>query len=618
MMLVASTLANVLWLPAAIVVFLLPGWMIARRFAPVAPAVAAFFASAAVFFNLVLLLDSTGVPLHAGSIGLGLGLVAAALAWRRRPPRAATSTAVRVPDLGRFSRHWPWLIPIALAFVSITARVTVDPLSGYDNGFRWDYLGRLVLAQRSLASYPPITAAQFEYYSWCDGIPPLVPLLNFWIYAVTGSVAPTLIAVRVLGEMLLLGTLVFRYSRLLWGGAAGPAAIAALAASSLALWSIAMTQETALTAVSLVAMLYFLEEHRRGPRTATLVWAAVAAGVGALSRDYALAFPLLGIGVLLARRASWRSAVLFGAVAGAVAGPWYLRNWIRTGNPLYPHTLGGLFPGNPVYEEVMRDIAAFWSFGSARFPKAAFCLMLVALAGVPLVFGAIGAWRSRGRGAGALVAGIALTGALWLWSVPYTAAGWVYSARVLLPALALAAVLAGWLGRLRGAARVGAALLLVLAAGDAARRSWLLPDTPFAPAASVSFAEWRTTHALLQDVGANPLWKILVRDAAGGGIVVDHPAHHALLTMSGGVAVPLFSPVLAPTFGAPLAVDAGVAELRQAHVRFITLSLDNGITGRLIRAYPFWREFCARYRPNARVQMLSIFDLNHLVPASSP
>lgn len=612
----APTYSSLLWLPVAGIVFLLPGWMLARRLGAPAPLLAGFLGSAAILFNLVLLLDAVHLPLHAGTVGIGLGL--ATLAFRRRPAAKDIASPASARPGARLTRtDWFWLFPAVLALGSIAVRTVVDPLSGYDNGFRWDYLARLFLAQQSMISYPPITATHFEYYGWCDGIPPLAPLLNFWIYAVTGSIAPALVALRIIGETLLLGTVVFRYSRLLWGANSGGPAVAALSASALAIWSLAMSQETGLTAVSLVAMLYFLELHQQEPRPSLLFWAGLAAAVGALARDYALAYPLLGLGVLLARRQPLRRIAIFAVTAAVVAAPWYVRNWIRTGNPLYPHTLGGLFPGNPVHDEFMRYIAEYWSLTAPQNTSSVVPLYLTVLAGALLALGGGGVARAGWRAAGP-VAGIVLISALWLWSVSQVAAGWVYSARILLPALALAAVLAGWIGTLRRSWRVTALLVLSLAGADAARRAWLLPGFPL-ERPGWSFAPWREARAVIDSITAvNPTWKILAREAAGRKVVVDHPSHHALLTMNEGNAVPFFSPALASTFGNFRSLEVSLEQMRAARIRFVTLSWNSILTQRMIQSHPFWSEFCRRYEPNARVAYLSIYDLDRLTPAKSP
>ncbi len=412
---------------------------------------------------------------------------------------------------------------------------------------------------------------------------------------------------------ILLGALVVRFSRLVWGEGAGAPALAALSTSALAVWSLAMSQETGLTAVSLVAMLYFLERHHREPRSSDLVWAAIAAGVGAISRDYALAFAVFGAVVLLFRRDSFRHVLLFAGVTLCVAAPWYGRTWLLTGNPVYPHTLDGLLPGNPVHDETMRYISDAAGFGSTLFQPGPLFASLVVLTGAVTLAGLIGVGLN-GRRCRALVGGIGLATGLWLASFPFTAGGAIYSTRVLLPALALFAVLSGWIATAKPRTRLTLALLVSVLALDAARRSWLLPDFALAGVKDYSFARSRQTSEALRGFGASPLWPLLAAQAGDRRTVVDHPANHAFLTMARGKAVPFFSPALAPAFDDMLDFDTALARLKANHIRFVTLSDHNSITLRFVAAHPFWSTLRHGYAPSFFTSQIAVYDLDQLRP----
>lgn len=610
---ISPPLLSVLALPVAIFLFLLPGWMLVKRWPTPAPFVAAFLASSAILFNGVLLLDALSIPLHAGTLLLALALPTAAFGWlgRKNPsPFAWTWPGIR-PGIAA-----AWAVPPVIALVSIVARAVIDPLSGYDNGFRWDYLARLFLMNGSLSGYPPITAGDFEYYSWCDGIPPLVPLLNLWTYALTGSTAPVLTAVRVIGEALLLGVIVYRYSRLLWGDRAGGAALAVFATSALALWSIAMGQETGLTALSLVAMLYFLEFHAREPRPALVFWAAIAGSVGALSREYGLAFPAIGFGILALSRTPRARLVLFASTAGALTIPWYGRNALITGNPLYPQPLGGLFPGNAVHDESLRYFRDYWSLEGGAFDPMFIPRFLAVLCGLAVVAGLIGTWRAGRRAVIALL-GVGLVTSIWfILILPQTGAGWVYSARALSPAIALCAVLGGWMGMLRNRASILVVLVACAASADAARRSWLLPINSTAKPWNYSFASWRSQKDLVDRISTNPIWAALATASGGRGVVVDHPTSHVLLTLQGGRAVPFFSPLLAPTFDERTDFATALRQLLAADIEFVTLSKVNPVTQKLVKAHLFWTTLRSRYRPNVHTGALEIYELDRLQPTA--
>src|SRR5688572_11201252 len=360
-------LISLLRLPVAVAIFALPGWLLSRVLGSPHPVLTTFLGSAAIVFNGVLLLDAVRVPLHVASVGLLIALVSLLLVRRALRPLPAMIAPGPGGSFRLSGADWLWVIPVAVAAISIALRAVFDPLSGLDNDTRWDYLARLMVDQGSLAHYPPTTGDDFRFYSWCDGIPPLVPILNFWIYSASGSLAPGLTAVRILAEALLIGLATFRLATRLWGNGAGWPALATLATSSLALWACAMGQETGLLALGLVALVLLLAEHHHRPDLNSALWAGVAAGIGAISREYGLAYVLFGGGVLLVQRAGWPAIRRFSLAAGLVAGPWYVRNWIVTGNPVFPHTLHGIFPGNPVHDEMMRAIAGYWGVNAGYF-----------------------------------------------------------------------------------------------------------------------------------------------------------------------------------------------------------------------------------------------------------
>jgi Dolichyl-phosphate-mannose-protein mannosyltransferase len=86
---------------------------------------------------------------------------------------------------------------------------------------------------------------------------------------------------------------------------------------------------------------WHLAALRRSGRIGDALWAGLAAGVAAGTKYHGLifvaAFALLV--VVLARRRRGLALALF-ATGTAVALPWYVRNWIVTGNPLFPFAAG--------------------------------------------------------------------------------------------------------------------------------------------------------------------------------------------------------------------------------------------------------------------------------------
>ncbi len=604
---------------------LLPGYLLGRIVRSSAPWLSAFLGSAVLLFYLVLALDACRVSLGPTSLAVGLvtlnGLLF--LLARKSPVTAALTrdhAARRAePPLHRGRRlpvgiEWLWLLAAGIGLASVAVRAVLEPLSGWDNLFRWDFLARQMLRLGTLSFYPPMTGGDFLRYGWCDGIPPLVPILNCWSYLSAGQTAAVVTAPRVVGEAALLFYGVGRLARGLWGGRTAWPARAALATSALLLWGVAMGQETGLTALTLVAMFVFLDEYRRSGDRADLCWAGLAAGAGALSREYGLIWPALGLIALAGQgglRTGWK---IFCATAVLIATPWYLRNWYLTGNPLFCHALAGLFPINAVHAEYMRFTARHYGILVNLELIPALLLMLVTCAGLLAGLAAWGARQGR-RSAVPLAVGIAVVGILWLWSVGQTSGGWYYSTRVLTPALALAAVLAGAaLGRLTGWPGRIAAGIVLLFAGDAALRALYLPNEPTSSPQVLFSSQWRQFGQILAARNALPWWDGLAARAGADGIVVDHPANFALLAGRGARVIPLMSPQVAFLFDDRLPFAEALARCRQAGVRFFILPNIVLETESLVPQHPFFRELCDRHKPAFVFQGMQVYDVDKIFP----
>lgn len=572
---------------------LLPGWLLARLVPSPAILLSAFLGSAVILFQVVLALDALHLPLTLGTLTCVLAAIDLLL-WligRRRPP-----AATRPPGHGTRPREmeWLWVGITALGLIGVAVHAAIEPLSGFDTSFRWDFLAREIVQRGNLSFYPPVTVADFSLYAWCDGIPPLVPFLNLWSYLCLGHLLAGATTPRVVAECALLFHAVWRLAHL-YGKGSRPAwaATATLATSALLLWGVAIGQETGLTALSLVAMLLFLEEYVARGSGAALFWAGVAAGTGALSREYGLAWPLVGWGIL-ALRGRMRPAGTFVLIAALIAAPWYVRNWVMTGNPLYPHALGGVFSVNPMHQELMEIIAQEFALGMNWVSAAGFFAGLAATAGLVIVLGAAGAIRSW-KTAWPLVLASAVVAALWLASVPQTAGGWTYSSRVLTPALALAAVGAGLIvGRAGRMAALLLALVLPLAAIDASLRSLYLPYLPVAGPGDLTGGRWRDFYAITAQYTARPLWLTLAHEARDRSILVDHPLIHATLAKLGAHPMPLVSPVVAVALEQEGSFARAIALFRAGGVRFIVLSHGNVVPDNFIRRHRFFQELQKR------------------------
>ncbi len=590
---------------------LLPGWLLGRALGTPGGPAGALLGSAALLTNLLLLLDAIGVRLDAPRLSLALALFCAGLVLiARLRPRPNLQAAPR-PERAR----WRWqsfywlLLPASAGLLAIVVRTLIEPLSGWDCPFRWDFLAREMIRTGNLGFYPPFTADDFLHYGWCDGIAPLVSSLYAWSYLSLGRMETWATTPVVGAQGLLIFYVVGRLAAARSGPAAGFAAAALLATSAALLWAVAMGQETGLTALSVVTMFWFIERGRTDPRTGWMIWAGVAAGSGALAREYGLCFPALGLLALVWWRRPVRQALAFLAAAAAVSLPWYLRNWIKTGHPLYCFELGTLFPVNPVHAEYMHLVAKAFNLAANPDVFAPLPATVALLAGLPLVLGCaagLARWRESGPWLGALLALFVL----WLWLAGLTSGGVVYSTRSLAPAIALGAALGGgWLAR---AAALRHGWLVTLALGvlavQAGATSLYLPLTVRPAWWREPPLAWHLFGELRRQWSEDARWQAIVDAAEDRKILVSDPIVHALLVDHGAHAVPLFSPDVRFLFRPDTGFQAGVTRLRAAGYRFVLITRENRFIDTQLAAYPFFPGLAAT-PPVLSARLYFLYDL---------
>ncbi len=235
----------------------------------------------------------------------------------------------------------------------------------------------------------------------------------------------------------------FRTAQTAFGSTGGLLALAIASSTSLLLDGIAIGQETGYTAISYAGQLALALAATRQPRAATIVIAGLFAALGALAREYGPLLMLAGFAVLACHQTTRRYLPLFCLTAARFGGIWYVRNWVLTGNPLYPIDVGLGLPSNPIYNgtlKVFRDFYCLQNLTATIWFKTVRHLLISAplalLVGLPCILVA-------GRTRVALAIAVAAAFLLWLWSVPYTSGGIGATLRVLTPAWIALSVAAG-------------------------------------------------------------------------------------------------------------------------------------------------------------------------------
>lgn len=564
---------DLLWGSAALALLVIPGWRFAQSRALPLPPAAGLITGAVGLLLWILLLQALSMPLSRATVlPLGfLGALASLVAFKL--PSSVTSRPA-----SSWRTDWPLLLPLIPAFGVVAYRAIAQPLFGADTVFRWNFLAERMLDLRTLAFYPPTTAADYAIYDWPDGIAPLVSSLYFWTYLPLGEARPVLTAPVVIFQFFVLILVTRELARRFGGERAAGFAGALLAGGPLFLWAVSMGQETGLTALAMGGLLLYLPESGKNCRPGNVALAALAAALAALSREYGLAFIIFGLGLCLGRRLPLRATVIFLLVAVGASLPWYARNWMHTGNPLFNHPLFGLFPVNvahlPYMDATRVEYRALPSGAIQNFLTTCTLGILGTLAGV---------WFGLTR-ARAVLAGIALGVLLWVMALNYTAAGFTYSMRVLSPALLLAAVLGGvvcarWVPAQQNFHAVAFALCLL--AGDAALRALVLPSHIY----RLPYSAWLSTGDAIHAYHKRPVYNQIARLIGEDRMIVLGP--HALLVKQNARVLPFWSPELDYLWhDAPPAKTA--RRLRDAGIRFLLLS-QNPINTRYLEHMPFFR-----------------------------
>jgi hypothetical protein len=184
-----------------------------------------------------------------------------------------------------------------------------------------------------------------------------------------------------------------------------------------------MGQETGLTALTLGATLFFLDEAASSRRLGPCVLAGLAAGLGAVTREYGGAFVLVGLAAAARQKLGLRNCLVYLSCAVLLAAPWYLRVWYLMGNPVYPLKVGPLFPYNVVHDAMFGELRArlsWYALPTREWLRVIF--QLLQLAPLPFLGGLWGAWLLRRRAPWLAVSALAAV-LLWLYGMGVVAGG---------------------------------------------------------------------------------------------------------------------------------------------------------------------------------------------------
>lgn len=554
---------------------LVPGSMVLRALRLPWSLAAAFLISSVTLYATVLIFTWTGTIISATNLTIALGVVA--LAGRLVPTRGLPLPLAS--SFSCFSGMEAWR-PLYLAFWAIVVyRLVTQPLSGPDVSFRWSYLAEQMLKFGSLNFYPPRTGSDFAHYLWAESIPPGIASLYAWAYGCAGSKLALWTSPIVGLQLLSLHELIWRLAQH-WGGElAARRAVLLAAACPLLTWSVLIGQETGMTALSVIGIVWCLQNAPERNGRSWMILAGICCVAAAGTREYGPIFAVAAIVCVLALRLPARHVGCLTIAALPLSLAWPARVWMLTGNPFYSLNVGGIFPTNEVFIEWSESFhqnsvqafssAADW-FALDRY------LVLWALPAVAGVGALLFLLLRKVKEARVATAFVLLTIALWYASVAHTAGGLFYSLRVLSPAYALLAVTAGYsfsfINWFRNATRI-ASFAITLLLVEALPKTLVLPENPY----RLPLTEWAqagdelgrmvrpSAEKLENIIRALPFGKNLRILTDNGGLPRD-------LANSNIQTVPLWSPEVAFLFDASLKPQEVAKRWKQSGLSFVVIA----------------------------------------------
>ncbi len=584
-----ALLFNVLRLVLLLAGLLLPGTALLRALRLPWSLAAAFVTSSVVLYVVVLVFACTGATISLLTLAAALGLLTLAgrlVPVRGRPVSLNSSFAC-------FSRMGCWL-PLYLAFWAIVGyRLAVQPLSGPDVYFRWSWLAEQMLRFGTLDFYPPRTGGDFVKYFWAESIPPGIASLYAWSYACGGSRLAWWTSPVIALQLLSLHEIIWRLASR-WGGeVVARRAVLLAAACPLLTWSVLIGQETGLTALAVIGLVWCLHHLREDDGVRWAALAGIFTVAAANTREYGPIFAVAAVAALFFLRAPRRQMFVLALIALPLAAAWPVRVWVLTGNPLYSLNFGGLFPVNPVFtawNDVFRGPHQFALDSLANWQALGRYWLLWALPATAGLVALVVLLVKRLRDAQVVALFTALVFALWFASMAYTAGGMFYSMRVLSPVFALLVVATSYTASLYSRNQVVGkvtALAVALVLLESLPKTLVLPENPYRvaprdwPAAGGRFiASVRTDEqALLAKLKPLPGRREVLSDDAG------MPRVFAAIDTA---VAPLWSPEVSWLFDDKLKPEAVAQRWQKAGLRYLVLG-KSGPTSDFVRARAQWR-----------------------------
>jgi hypothetical protein len=576
--------------------FFLPGLLLNRILGKKNDLGAAFIISIVILFHLIFWTGILGFKISLLSISIELLILNAVLFIYCVKNQIKLDLEIKTVQFTRIEKIA--LIPIGLTVILIFLKSSIFQIPHGDQDFRWFFLPLRILETGSFSYYPPLTSSDYEIYFFAESFPPIVSFTYYWLYALFGKAENVLFCIPITLQMIFIFVFGYRLATSLFNSkSAGIFAILLIGSSTLLFYSVAISQETGITALSLVSLIFFLIRNKScSPSDACL--SAFAASLGVLSREYGGILIACGLVVILWHRMPLRILLYYLLFCFILSGPWYLRTFFLTGNPFYSNPLLNILPVNSVHAGIIEGYKESiglksylnWQTISSIAPGLALVL------GLPFFLGISSMLKFFGKLAAFFVI-IIFFFSLWLYSI-WIPAGLFHSMRILSPAILLLAVCGSSLldaTHLRTKCRYLLVLFslsfvcyivfiqdifvpcnpLNLRLKDLAMAACLVPD-------SVN----------MRDVVLNDIKDVPDNSA----ILSDGALHHAFLAMNKKNSrkiriVPVWGPEARFLFEKGTNFEKGVEGLKKIGINYVLIGQKNNLNMNYLKKFDFFSQF---------------------------
>ncbi len=577
--------------------FFIPGALLNRALGRANSAGTSFVISLVILFQVIFVLGVLGISLNLFSVGMSILSVSALLYAYCAIHNLKISLEPVESEILISRKQLIWLIPVFLSFVLILLKTSFFYISRGDQDFRWFFLPARILELGTFDFYPPLTKEDYQIYFFTDSFPPMVSFSYFFLFMLFGKPEESLVFIPVFFQFIFIFCFGWKLAvRLFKQENAGLFAALLLSSTTLLFYSVAICQETGLTALSIIALMYFLHDKDLDFRTA--IFAAFATSLGALSREYGGILLVCGLTTILVKKMPFKFLLQYLFFSSILIFPWYIRVFVLTGNPFYSNPFLGIFPVNSVHAGIIEGYKHSIGLGRYISPEIImpFVYGLFSVAGLVVVTGLM-SFLIKPKNYFIHLSCMYFI-FLWLYSI-WIPAGLFHSMRILSPAIAMFAVSgAGVFLWVSGKLKCGffiSCVLLTISSYAALLQDMIVPYSP----ALIGKFPLKVLIGAVNIESPHPRDEVVVyaeKLPVGSAILSDANRHHAFLygnrEIRGRIRIlPIWSPEVRFLFEPDMSFEEANFRLRDLGINYVLIGDKDNLNMNYLSKFDFFRRY---------------------------